>query len=34
MKAFDSIIGYDAIKNELIQICNMVQKPALTNKAS
>lgn len=25
MKAFDKIIGYDTIKNELIQICDMIK---------
>ncbi len=29
MSAFDKIIGYDTIKDELRQICDMVKNPAL-----
>lgn len=27
MKAFDKVIGYDSIKHELLQICDMIQNP-------
>ena len=29
MNKFDRIIGYDAIKNELLQICDMIKKSIL-----
>lgn len=32
MSAFDKVIGYETIKSELLQLCDMIQNPMLYSK--